>query len=333
MRWLKALDDWWFGSRSPAAICLVRILLGALTFVSLALTLTVFSDFYTPDGYAPNRMIESYLRYSSDIVWIGTPMEFRLPFEVPRLTLLGGEPAAVWTLTVYLATMAAAVLFTIGKWTRAAGFALAIGLMSIHTRNPLIIHSGDTLLRLCIFYLAFSPCGRMYSLDARRRASGNPASEVAGAEGLVRVTSQRLIQYQVAMVYLFTAWWKFFGTFWMDGTATWYPAQMHEFHRFPLPAFLERQPFVMIETYGTLAVEIALGTLVFWKPARKWVLILGLLMHAYIEYHFNIPMFAFIICSTYIVFYEGEEVEAWVVRMRERWIARRSRTPIAEQAS
>jgi hypothetical protein len=135
------------------------------------------------------------------------------------------------------------------------------------------------------------------------------------------------------MVYLFTAWWKFFGTYWLDGTATWYPTQMHEFQRFPLPDFLARQPFVMIETYGTLLLEIALGTLVFWKPARKWVLIGGLLMHGYIEYHFNIPMFAFIICSCYIAFYEGEEVEAWVARLKVKWEARRGHPPVPETAS
>lgn len=324
MNVFKRLDDWWFGSQSPAALCLLRILLGGLCFIGLALTLVVFADFYTPDGFAPNSMIEGYLRYSSDIVWINTPLEFKLPFGVPRFTLLGGEPSGAVTLTVYLTTMLAALFFTLGKWTRAAGAVLLVGLVSVHTRNPLIIHSGDTLLRLCLMYLVFSPCGRMYSLDALK--SGPQTAPV-------RVTGQRLIQYQVAMVYLFTAWWKFFGTFWMDGTATWFPTQMHEFKRFALPTFLERQPFVMMETYGTLLVEVALGTLVFWKPARKWVLISGLLMHAYIEYHFNIPMFAFIICSCYIAFYEGEEVEAWVDRAKAKWIARRKPQPVAEQGS
>ena len=81
-----------------------------------------------------------------------------------------------------------------------------------------------------------------------------------------------------------------------------------------MPEFLERQPFLGLTTYGTLIVEVALGTLFFWKPARKWVLISGLALHAYIEYRFNIPMFAFIITSTYIAFYEGEEVERWLAK-------------------
>lgn len=313
---LRKFDDWWFGSHSAASLGILRILLGAMAFLALFLTLFLFDDFYTPHGYAPNRMVEGFLNWESRTVFRGLPFEFRLPFELPRMTLLFGEPSPGWSLAVYLGTMAAAAAFSIGIWTRAAGITLAVGLISIHTRNPLIIHAGDTLLRLCIVYLALSPCGAMYSLDAVRRAK---KGLVPLKSNVVRVTSQRLIQFQVAIVYLFTAWWKFFGTYWMDGTATWYPAKMHEFIRFPAPEFFERQPFLALETYGTLATEIALGTLVFWRPARKWVLLAGVLMHAYIEYRFNIPMFALIIVSCYVAFYEGEEVEAWVAKVRKRW--------------
>lgn len=305
---LRRVDTWWFGSESPATLALLRILLGTMAFLSLGLTLFLFQDFYTPDGYAPNAMVDGWLSYQSNVVFSGTALQFHLPFAIPRLTLLGGEPGPGWTLAVYLATMAASVLFALGKWTRISGIVLAVGVISIHTRNPLIIHAGDTLLRICLVYLALSPCGAMYSLDAKSKLGPT----------LVRVTSRRLVQMQIAVVYLFTAWWKLFGTFWMDGTATWYPAKMHEFVRFPVPEFFERQPFLGLETYGTLLVEIALGTLVFWKPARKWVLLSGVLMHAYIEYRFNIPMFAFIIVACYVAFYDGAEVEAWIERRRAR---------------
>ncbi len=317
-------DNWWFGSSSPAALCLLRVFLGACAILSLVITLFVFNDFFTPDGYMPGTMVQKWLQYDSNIVWKDTPFQFHLPFELPRLTLLFGDPPASLTLTVYILTLVAAIFFTLGLWTRVAGFALVTGLLSLQTRTPLIIHSGDSLLRLSLMYMVLSPCGAVYSLDWLRRRD-KPVSPM-------RVTSQRLIQYQVAMVYLFTAWWKFFGTYWMDGTATWYPPQMHEFQRFWLPAFLDRQPFVGITTYATLAVEVLLGTLVFWKPARKWILISGLAMHAYIEYHYNIPMFAFIITSCYIVFYEGDEVEAWVSKMKVKLLKGRNPSELSTES-
>ena len=77
-------------------------------------------------------------------------------------------------------------------------------------------------------------------------------------------------------------------------------------------------PLVTITTYGTLAVELALATLVFSKDFRKWVLLAGLILHAYIEYSMNIPLFAFTMCSLYVAFYEGDEIVAWWNRLQAR---------------
>ncbi len=320
--WYQRFDNWWFGSESPASLALLRVLLGACAVFSLIITLFVFNDFYSKEGYTPASMVDTWLTYESSLVWEKSPLQFSLPFEIPRLNVLFGDPPTSVTLTVYLSTLLAAVLFTLGLFTRVSGFALALGLLSIQLRNPFIIHSGDSLMRLCIFYLVFSPCGRVYSLDYLRKRPSVIEP--------VRITSQRLIQYQLAIVYVFTAWWKFFGTYWMDGTATWYPSQMHEFMRFPAPAFLDRQPFVALGTYGTLATELALGTLVFWRPARKWVLLAGIGMHSYIEYRFNIPMFAIVIVCCYVAFYDGGEVERWVSRMKAKWVKEAPVQPVAE---
>jgi hypothetical protein len=76
---------------------------------------------------------------------------------------------------------------------------------------------------------------------------------------------------------------------------------------------------VMATTYGTLFVELALATLVFHKPFRKWVLLAGLGLHGYIEYSMNIPLFAFVICAGYITFYSGEETKDWFLRLGGRF--------------
>jgi hypothetical protein len=68
---------------------------------------------------------------------------------------------------------------------------------------------------------------------------------------------------------------------------------------------------VYVTTFMTLAVELALGTLVFYKPLRKWVLLGGVLLHAFIEYSMNIPLFSWLMVTLYISFYDGEEIEAW----------------------
>jgi hypothetical protein len=75
---------------------------------------------------------------------------------------------------------------------------------------------------------------------------------------------------------------------------------------------------VYVTTYGTLLTEFALATLVFIRPCRKWVLLAGVLMHGYIEYSMNIPLFSYLMISGYITFYDGEEVSAWAKKWSQR---------------
>jgi hypothetical protein len=239
-----------------------------------------------------------------------------LPFEVPRISVIGPNSSDTWVVTVWVGSLILSLCFMLGFKARFTGILLALGLTSLHLRNPLVIHAGDTLLRLFVIYLALGQSSAAYSVDrvfeARR---GIP-------QKLVSLWPQRLIQIQIAICYLLTAWWKWTGSTWVDGTATWYSSQLHEFDRFPVPDFVRNQPFVGITTYGTLLVEVALGTLVFYPPMRKWVLLSGIALHSYIEYSFNIPFFATTIVSGYIAFYHGEEVASWLQRFKARWLKR-----------
>jgi hypothetical protein len=313
---LISLDDWWFGRRSPVALGLFRVLIASMAFISLALTLFDFDAWYTERGFAPVRLIERWMHYPSSRVHFGEELFFTLPFEIPRLNLLSGVTNSGVTLAFYLAVMLLALLTAVGLWTRVSSILLAIGIVSLHHRNPLILHSGDSLLRLCMLYIAVAPSGAAVSLD---RFIGVWRGRLPKEPEPVSLWGQRLIQYQVALLYFTTAWWKWFGTYWKDGTATWYPTQLREFDRFWIPPILEQQPFIAITTYGTLVAEVALATLVFYKPLRKWVLLSGIALHGYIEWRFNIPMFAFIILSTYVCFYDGEEVQAWAKRLGARF--------------
>jgi hypothetical protein len=310
--WFRRVDAFWFGKGSPVTLGLLRILLGLLVFGQLALTLGDFEAWFTEVGFFPTQLINRFLNYPSNLVFPGTPLQFSLPFTIPRFAPLNGVTSYQLTLAVYVGTMVLALLFTVGWRTRVVGILLALGLISIHYRAVLMIHGGDTLLRLAIIYLAFSQCGKALSLDRLRDLRTGKASAILED---VSLWPQRLIQYQVALCYFTTVWWKLQGVHWKDGTATWYPSVMDEFHRFPVPDLLERQPFVMLATYGTLFVELGLAVFPFIKPYRKTILIMGLLMHGYIEWHFNIPVFSYVITSMYIAFYHGDEISGWFQRL------------------
>ncbi len=312
MKSLRSFHEWMFGYGNPTTLGLFRAVFGALVFINLAMVAIDFNSWYTETGYVPTALLDR---------WGGGVFRFNLLQHVTNSNV---------TAVFYGLTMLAALLTSLGLYTRVASIALLVGITSLHHRCPDILHSGDTLVRVMLLYVAVAPSGAALSLD-RLFALRRGTAPAVPAD--VSLWPQRMMQIQVAIVYLTTVWHKSFGDWWLNGTATWYPPQLDEFDRFPVPHFFDLQPMIAITTYGTLLVELALGTLVFAKPLRKWVIISGLLLHAGIEYRMNIPMFSFIMCSTYMVFYEGRETAAWLKRQVGRWKPVRSIAQVKEVAT
>ncbi len=293
----KTVGQSLFGYGSPVSMGVFRILVGVVSLVNWLMIAVDFDAWFTERGYVP-----WWVTYR----WLG---------DAPRLDLIAGVKDTRLIAAFYCLVVIASLLTALGLWTRISSIALALGTVTLHHRNPIILHGGDTVLRMAVMLVAIAPSGASCSLDR--------LIAVWKGRALVRLPDvslwpQRIMQYQLALIYFTTVWHKWFGTHWKDGTATWYPANLTEFDRFPVPWFVDRQPFVMVTTYATLLIEFSLGTLVFYRPCRKWVLLAGILLHASIEYRFNIPLFGFAICTFYIAFYGGEEVSEWAKRFGAR---------------
>jgi hypothetical protein len=139
--------------------------------------------------------------------------------------------------------------------------------------------------------------------------------------------AQRLIQIQLAVAYLATVRWKLAGHTWVDGTAVYYATRLHEFARFPVPYVFDHLWTIKLMTWGTLAVELALGTLVWFRRLRYPVLLAGLLLHLGLEYSMNIQLFQWVMISAYVLFIEPRDL-----RRAMAWLsAHRSGGPAAAQ--
>lgn len=302
---LRQLDRWWFGYGSPTTLGVLRICIGTIVFLNLLSLSGDWGAWFGEYGFMP--------AWLGRIV-LGPNQATGLGFDVARLNLIGAvtDPrigVAFFTLTTVLALTTA-----LGLFTRFSASLLALCFVSLHHRNVSILHGGDTVMRIMVIYLAVSPCGRACSLDRlfrlRRGEEDEPAS--------ISLWPQRLVQFNVALIYFTTVWAKWFGPKWMNGTATWYPVRLAEFYRFPVPSFLNDLPIVYLTTYGTLIVEFSLATAVFFRPLRKYVLLAGVLLHGFIEYSMNIPFFSFLMISCYVSHYEGEEVAGFCHRLGDR---------------
>lgn len=293
------MNSYWFGAGSPTTIGLLRIVTGFLAFVNQVMVGADWDAWFSPRGYSPLWLNQLYLGRS----------------PVPRLNLIAGIDDPRITIPFYWLVTLAAFLTMIGLWSRISTVALAIGVVSLQHQVPSILHGGDTVLRILCLYMALAPTDLACSVD---RLLGLVSGKIKPGPVEVSLWSQRLVSYNVALIYFTTVWLKYFGSHWKSGIATWFPARLNEFHRFPVPDFVNDLPFVYFTTYATLIIEFSLGTLVFYRPARKYVLLAGVGLHLFIEYSMNIPLFGWLMIGSYVAFYDGEEVDGWAKRVGAR---------------
>jgi hypothetical protein len=198
------------------ALAAFRIGLGLLLLADLARRTRSLTAFYTDDGVLPRHA-------------------FMADYETVRsVYLLAGEPWAVGLL--FAVSGAVALALTVGYRTRLATVLSWGLLLSLQTRHPMVLNSGDSLLLMLLFWSAFLPLGRRWSVDAVRRAavSGESASvnESAVSPGrgpAVSTVATMGLLLQVLAMYLTNAVHKLDGDLWMSGEAVVYVMQADQF--------------------------------------------------------------------------------------------------------
>ena len=278
----------WFEPQSPAPICMFRILLAAIVFLS---SLTWAPDLFTWFGYDGIVSVETMRQYE----------------EFNRLSLLDWlPPDNRFVLSLYVLLLLSALSLMVGFKSRLSALILFICLASFHHRNLLIFHSGDTLMRVCLFLLLFGPIDRMYAIDSRGKAPAQASPWV-----------QNLLRFQIAIVYAHSFFSKMEGSTWWDGTAIYYALHMEDFYRFPVPLLFDNIMTVKLATWSTLVIELALWTLIWISGLRYYVLAAGVILHLGIDWSMNLPFFEDLMIASYVLFLKPEDIERFVLFVRQ----------------
>ncbi|HUS23189.1 MAG TPA: HTTM domain-containing protein [Aeromicrobium sp.] len=210
------------------------------------------------------------------------------------LSLAGSERALFALWCVLLAGSAA---LTLGWHSRIAALVVFVGVMSFERRNGFVFNAGDALVRIEALFMVLGPCGAALSLD-RRRTAGSFWSAQIRAPWVVR-----LMQVQLSLIYLSSVREKLTGPTWNDGTAVSYALRLPDLAAFSVPAWLSADPLLMnLATWGTLALEVGLGILI-WSPRwRWWILAAGVVMHTFILLSLAVAFFTVAMFVLYIAF-------------------------------
>ncbi len=287
----KAWDRFFFEPQSPLPIALFRILYGLCVTATVLLLHGDWLDWFgahswvslaTMKAVEPGIRINLFSLMPQDDRWIA---------------------AFFWIFLLF------ALLLTFGLWTRISSAVVFLCLTSIDQRNLFINHSGDTFLRVIGFFLVFAPAGAALSVDRLLRVRrGREGPEVP----LRSPWAQRMIQFELALLYLISFCWKMKGDTWVQGTALYYVTHLHSMGRFPLPLWIQHPLLLKIGGWLILALELCLGTLIWVRRFRYPLLLMGLLFHLFIEYSINVPMFQWDVLTAYVLFIDPADLErAW----------------------
>lgn len=236
-----------------------------------------------------------------------------IPFDVARtlvdpdtLTIFTWLPrgdALLWTCFAIFSAQVAALL--VGYKSRFQAICVYVWLVSFQHRLHLINDGEDTVLRIFGFLLIFMPIGRWLSIDSGLRLTGSVPE--------APVWPLRLVQFQTALVVFCAGWEKCLGPLWRDGTAMYYVTRLNDLYgRFPVPdALLNSMPALKAMTWTTLAVEIGLPLLVWFRPLTLPVVVAAIGFHLTIEYQMNLFLFQWLMLLGWLTFLVTADLEPW----------------------
>lgn len=295
-----AWERFWFAPEPTSSLALFRIAIGIVAF---AWTLSLLPDlhaFFSSHGVEPIAPV-----HPPGGVW----------------GVLNTFPSYTVAIALYVVLLAASFCVTIGYRTRLSSVAVFVAILSFEHRAPSIWNSGDGLLCILCFYLIFAPAGASLSVDRWRTAKDQFWEFPARAPWALR-----LVQIQISVVYLSSAWFKIHGTDWRHGTAVSYAMRMEDFQRFAVPGALSHSLLVStLTTYWSFAVELMIGILVWNRAARPWVLTLGVALHVLVGLNLRLGFFGETMLASYFVFLTPAAATATVFAVRDRFNGAASR--------
>jgi hypothetical protein len=258
------------------SLALLRILYGWIVLLDLAVRLPDLQAHYTDIGVAPRAAVlqlEPHIAYWS-------------------FYFLNGS--TFWALLLFTLTAVSALCMMVGYKTRPSSVLCYALVISLQTRNPMVVDAGDMYLRCIFFWCLFLPWGARWSVDANRSAlkPGSPETHFSAAALAYRM--QLSLIYWVAVLLKSGVEWR------QEGSAVYYALSLEHIAT-PLAPVLLAQPGVMsFLTFSTLWFE-ALGPILFWMPGHWRTLgVLGFVcMHLGFAAFLHLGVFGWIaVCSS-----------------------------------
>lgn len=292
----RKADAFFFQPISPYPLAAYRILFGTCVATTLLLLHRDWMAWFGMHGWVSPETIH----------------KAESGFRLNAFDLLPNDDG--WVRLCFWIFLSASLALVLGFCSRLSSAIVFLALNALNQRMPLILHGGDTFLRAAAFFLVFCPSGMVWSVDALIRKRRHILRPIT-----IKPWAQRLIQYQLVLIYLSSFLWKIKGEPWRSGTALFYVWHLRELQRFPVPSLFHNSAAVHIESWSVLVFELAFPLLIWLKRFRVSLLTIGILFHLTLEYALNIPMFQWDMLSAYVLFVDPYALERGIRHFFKVW--------------
>jgi predicted DCC family thiol-disulfide oxidoreductase YuxK len=195
-----------------------------------------------------------------------------------------------------------------------------IGQISYAQRNPMLIYGVDKILASLLFILCLAPVGRALSLDRVRAVRTAKRVDLAAVPPPFvspwTGACTRLMQIQMAVLFLWSAIEKFRGDDWWNGDAIWFIFTNDELYSSFLLSMLASQYWLVnVATYLTLLIELAYPFLIWQRPTRPYLLAAAIFLHLQFLILMRMPYFSSVMIMGHMSFVRPE----WLARLGQAW--------------
>jgi hypothetical protein len=212
-----------------------------------------------------------------DLTWLRLDMEELLaPWQTNRIALR--VLVVLWGVSTFFVL--------IGCWTRLSAILTWVLMTSFDNLNHYNIDSGETVRYVLFFYLLFTPCGAVWSVDSWRRRDRDLRPVY------VSPWSLRVMFLQLIFIYFINGIYKLSGDTWHEGTSLYHVLASLDMSRFHLSQLPVTFTMLKLTTWVVIAWEVSFPLLVLFRWTRVPALIMGALFHLGILVTMEIGFFA-----------------------------------------
>jgi predicted DCC family thiol-disulfide oxidoreductase YuxK len=298
----QAWSQIWFQSRPTSPLEITRMGVGAALLVNYGLATPYLFLFWGEEGWMPRALL------FDDTIDPWTQSVF-FYFTAPW------QWAAFHALFLFCCAA-----FMLGWRTSWVKWIVLIGQISFAYRNPILVYGVDKILISLLFILCLAPIGRAISLDRSRAVRAAKRGKLEAT--LPRYNSPwagactRLMQIQMAVLFVYSALEKIRGDRWWNGDAIWSVfIHIDYYSRFVLDLFASHYWLVNVATYLTILIEIAFPFLIWQQRTRPYLLAAAIFLHLQFATLMGMPYFSFVMVMGHMSFVRPE----WLTRLGEWW--------------